>query len=1437
LIRRLLILVLLSCGAFMAARSQQGPVRPVAVDSLGQHADTVAPGSVDSVRTHPDTVVPRSVDSLRTHPDTVVPRRDSLIAHAGALSPGDSLIRAADSLQRLADSLHLLAKILSRTSDTVQRRDSADASVRAADSAGGVAAAVSGDSLLRVADTLGSLARQFRRRGDSLRRADSIRLVKADTLMSATAMLRQVDSMNAAPAGGVDSVKLRLDAMLNNAANNQRNAVPAGSPGSLTHQPANPGYSPGTGAGGGGGTTGSGAGGGPGPGPSRAGGAPLRRPGLTPPVLTNLHERYIPVTKGRVKIDSMSVIPNAFFVKDVADTAYTLDWVNGALIWKHPPADRDSVLVTYRSFPYKLNAVAKRFSYDSIENYFLVRPYERDKYGDASDAFFNFGNITYNGSFGRSISFGNSQDAVVTSNLNLQISGYLADSIEISAAITDNNIPIQPDGTTADLNQFDKVFLQFKKKNWALTMGDIDLKQNQMYFLSFYKRLQGASFETTEAIGAHSTNKTLVSAAIAKGKFTRNIFTGQEGNQGPYLLQGANNELYFIVLAGSEKVYIDGQLMQRGEDQDYVINYNTAEITFTPNRLISQDVRIQVEFEYADRNYLNVNLYAFDEANFDNKLKVRLGLFSNSDSRNSPINQTLTPDEDKFLSRLGDSIQHAYYPVANVDTFAPGKILYKKIDTTYKNAAGVVVQDSIFVFSTDVTQTLYNLGFSNVGQGYGNYVPDLSGINGAVYDWVAPVNGVPQGSYEAAEFLVTPKTQTVVSLGADYAVDKHTTLTAEVAKSHYDINTLSTIDKNNDDGYAAKFTFKNVKPIGTAASGLLLTSTAGYEYVQANFQPLEVLRTPEFTRDWGLSLTVNPATEKIYRASFQLSDLHLNTLKYDISRYDRSDGFTGMQHVISDHATFAGFKMTDQVSITTYDSSHQFKGYFLRPTFDLQRKLSFLGNYVIGGTYAVEHNENKDEKADTMVATSYAFHTLTAYLKSPENQKNKWGMSYTTRVNSYPYLDALTIGDRSKTFNIFADLMKNIHHQFHINATYREMTIADSALAARTVDSSTVAQGGDKTLLARAEYIVNGWKGLLRGNLLYEIGSGQQQKLSYTYLQVPAGTGQYAWIDYNNDGIQELNEFVLAQFPDQAQYIRVYTPTDEYIKANYNTFNYSFSLTPKAVISPKSRSFAKFLARIMYQSSLQLTQKQQASGLVQYNPFKAPLNDTALITRTMILVNTLGFNRSDPHWGFDLSNTQNGGKTLLTYGYETHQTNEWSLRTHLNLNKSIQLTGVYRQGINQMNNSSSNFDSSNYDLKQFSVEPGIVYTKGSHLRIGLDFRLSDKTNAQQWGGQHYTSDAVSSEFKYNILQSTSIQGKFTMNTITYTASQNGFASTTSPASYTILEGLLPGKNYLWNIDFTKKLGNSLELSLQYEGRKAGDTGIVHTGRAALRALL
>ena len=1129
--------------------------------------------------------------------------------------------------------------------------------------------------------------------------------------------------------------------------------------------------------------------------------------------VSNLRKKMI-AAKGVVALDTLSIVPNSWVIQNIDTSYYSLDFINAKLTWKRE-VSTDSVTILYRVFSSRFNYTAQRFSYDSIRNNFMVE-HPRKASSKNDNAVFNFGKLDYNGSFGRSLSVGNTQDAVFNSQLNLQINGMIGDSIQLAAAITDNNIPIQPDGTTQQLNEFDKILLQFKKRDWEISLGDIDLRRNNTYFLKFYKRLQGISYEQNFNINKTTKDNLLLSGAIAKGKFARNILAVQESNQGPYRLEGNNNELYFIVLAGTEKVFIDGVQMQRGEDADYIINYNTAEISFTPKQMITKDRRVQVEFEYADRNFLNSMLYGSNTVSFGNKFSLNVSAYSNGDAKNSPINQTLDTRQKQFLANLGDSIQNAYYPIAGIDSFSATKILYRRTDTLVNG-----VRDSVYVYSTDKANAKYDLSFIEVGYNKGNYILSSSTANGKVYQWIAPQNGIPQGFYEAAAFLVTPKQQQVISVSGEYKWNENTVVSAELASSKYDVNTFSEKGKNDDIGHAGRFVFTKKKTWKTSKSkALFLLGNASYEWVDKNFRPVERLRSVEFTRDWGLPIITNYATEQLPSFTLQLNDDKNNSVQYNVSSYLRSDGYKGYRNIITHNYDAKGWHLYDVFNITNLSLPLD-KGFYLRPTIDVSKTLYKLKNYVAGASYVLEHNEIKNRLADTITPLSFAFETLSAYLKSDQSKADKWSFTYFTRSNQLPVGKALLQTDRSHNYNFQTELLQNPNEQFRLNVTYRQLFVTRSKLINQTSDNS---------LLGRAEYALNEWNGFLNGNIIYEIGAGQEQKRDYSYIEVAAGLGQYTWNDYNGDGIPQLNEFEIALFQDQAKYIRVFTPTNQYIKANYNQFTYSLSLLPKALAAQiHNKRFKNIITRFYLQSSLQTGQKQIAQGRPLYNPFSHNVNDTSLLALNYIISNTLAFNRSSPVWGADITQLTNYNKSLLTYGFESRRLQQLNSKAHFNIKKvyTVELSGT------RSSNSllTPSFSNRNYYINQWSVQPRLSYTAGTKFRLQGSYNIMQQKNLPQYGGEKSTSHSISAESRYNAVSNTSLNAKFTVSNITYTGADN------TTTSYIMLGGLLPGKNYLWNISFTKRLLNNIELNFEYEGRKPGDARTVNIGRASVRALL
>lgn len=1128
---------------------------------------------------------------------------------------------------------------------------------------------------------------------------------------------------------------------------------------------------------------------------------------------SNLRYKKILPRNQWIVLDSLSIIPHSESISGIASGQYTVDYSNATIYLLSLPAD--SIEIHYRVFPFRINQSVQRYNYDSIRfNFSAEKPFTfRSKTDD--NQLIDFGNLNYNGSIGRGISFGNNQDAVVNSTLNLQLNGFIGDSLEFNAAISDNNIPIQPQGNTQNLQDFDRIFMQIKKGGWQVNFGDIDMRQNEDRFLNFYKRLQGASALVENRFKNGLKNSLVASGAIAKGKFTRNIINPTEGNQGPYKLYGGNNEVYFAVLAGTEKVFIDGQLMERGEDRDYVIDYNTAEITFTAKRLITKDSRIQVEFEYGDRSYLNSMLYARDEFNIKDKVIFSVGMYSNADAKNSPINQTLTDTQRRFLSTIGNNIDSALFPSAVLDTFSANKILYKRMDTTVNGNT-----DSIYVFSNSKTDTLYNLSFTDVGAGKGNYIAETGNANGRVFTWVAPVDGKPQGQWEPVLFLVTPKKHQLFSATASYVLSRNTFFKFSGAVSNYDVNTFSAIGNNDNRGTAWRIEIENTKKLSdSASSGWRLITHADYESVNEKFKPVETLRSVEFYRDWGLNIIEPPADEKLLNASLTLMNKRNNYLAYEFSNYKRNTDYNGNRNGVELLMARNGWLFHEKFKYT-HVSADKISGRYIRPDLSIVKTFKNLANYKIGVAFLAENNRQLLRQYDTLSPVSFGYSLWQIFLKSDESKSSRWGISYFSRKNMLPVGDQLLSSDRSDNVSFNTALMSNEKRQLRLNVTYRKLYVSERF-------KDRLNQKNDESLLGRADYNFNEWNGLLNGTVFYELGAGQEQKRQFTYIEVPAGQGFYTWVDYNGDGIPQLDEFEVAVFQDQKRWIKVLTPTNEYVKANYIQFNYSLTIDPGRMKMENENGFLKFLRRFSTSSALQIAKKEVSKGNFEFNPFTKAVGDTSLISLYSFLSNSIYFNRAGTGFGVDVTHRLNNNKAILSYGFESNSLRDLGIKTRWNVARAFNFST--RTNLIKRQLTVPSFDKRNYDVHETVIEPSLTYTYKTDIRASLFYNFDKKKNVIG-EKESAVNNAVTADIKYNVFSSGVLHGSFTFNNISFRGNAN------TPVGFLLLDGLLPGKNLLWNIELTKRLAGNIELNLQYEGRKPSTNPVVHTGRASVRAI-
>ena len=1096
-------------------------------------------------------------------------------------------------------------------------------------------------------------------------------------------------------------------------------------------------------------------------------------------------------------VDNLNIIPNSIEIysdgNNISDSLYKYNFKNSSIIFKD--SIKKNIEIKYRTFDYNFN---KKII---LKDTSLIIPrlanFDNKKHSSANpniDNVINNDNLTKTGVFSRGISVGNNQDPVVNSKLNLQLSGKLSNDLSVKAAITDESIPIQPDGNTAQIQDFSKVFIQVSSKKSQLVAGDFNVQKPESYFLKYNKQVKGLEYSTTnqEITPKINIQKSSLGIAVAKGKYNRQNIAGIEGNQGPYKLQGVSGETYIMIVSGSERIYVNGKTLERGENKDYTINYNSAEIFFTAQQLITKDSRIIVEFEYTERHYSRFSYFSNNQFSAG-KTTFFFNVYSETDAKNQTIDMELTDEMKILLLSIGDSLSTAIFQNIDSVEFDKDKVLYKRIDTLINNQIF-----TYYKYSTNRDSASFQLSFSYVGENKGNYVIDNSQTNGRIYKWIKPQKGIKQGDYEAATILVSPKKKELFDFGMKISLSKKSSINFEFALSNNDLNLFS--DKHDNDNYGKAFKIdynKNLK--GNDTSRIKSFFWIKYEFAEEIFKPIEIYKTQEFDRNWNINqfFTTNEHISEIgFLSTFEKGEISATT-----SSLYHSKEYFGINTNISSNFTDNNNNFADKIDFL-YSVDNLNTTNFARSKFEYERKIKKI---TLGTNYEQETNIWKNNNNDSLISNSFMFHSLNFYVQNADTTNNLIKINYNRRWDFLPSANKFKLINYSNNFGLNSKFTQK-KYSIDLLINYRELFITDSLLSTNKPEQTVT-----NRVLFSTSILNNTFRLTFAGN----ISSGMEQKLQYIYVEVEPTKGIYTWIDYNEDGIKQTDEFEIANYSDQANYIRVPLQSNHYIKIYGKKITQSVLFMPENLFN-ENTNFHKFATKINNNFTYNIEHKSYDFNFLDFA-------DTSATNYNFFLNNILTI-RANKKLTLNYILQKSKTTNLLINGIEKNQFSTNKIIVKCRLSNKFTLT-------NETNIINKKINSDFSIMRNFSIteKKNLIYLIYStdKLDLSIKYTYSDKRNLS--GNEILYKNSLK-------FSTTSVFAKKNRISTEISLIDNNFKGDISTTvAYSMLEGLKPDLNLIWLMNIKRNIGKTIQISFIYSGRFANNSKIINTGTVNLSA--
>ncbi|MDP6796684.1 MAG: hypothetical protein QGG33_02550 [Candidatus Krumholzibacteria bacterium] len=385
------------------------------------------------------------------------------------------------------------------------------------------------------------------------------------------------------------------------------------------------------------------------------------------------------------------------------------------------------------------------------------------------------------GSKSLSLRLGSNEGYQLEQSLRLRLRGRVGKESVVEAVLRDDDLPFQSEGNTERLEELDKVFLRLEGPAGEAQVGDFVFQGGESDLSRFERDFQGLHGRWKGTRGELS-----LFLAQSRGVFKSEEFYAEEGLQGPYELLSALRSDGAVVLSGSEKVSLNGQLLRRGRDGDYVIDYDSATLLFSGSRPLRAGDRIRVDFRYSLESWRR-HSSGFSALAKLGDWKFSWLHFEEGDREDSPLSFALDEERRGLLQSAGDESDLA---LTSGIEFLPGEGNYLLVDSLSPEApAHYEWADSLGD---------YRLSFHEVESGEGDYqAAGISPQGIRFYSWV----GEGQGSFRLGQKLALPESYRLETLGFSLQRERFRA-GLELALSEKDRNLLSSLDEADNRGIA-----------------------------------------------------------------------------------------------------------------------------------------------------------------------------------------------------------------------------------------------------------------------------------------------------------------------------------------------------------------------------------------------------------------------------------------------------------------------------------------------------------------------------------------------------------------------------------------------------------------------------------------------------------